>query len=159
MLTTPESLALLTSYEDAPRIFAGLQRVIIDEIHALAESKRGDQLMLALSRIQTLAPDMRRVGLSATVEDPTAIAATLSHHPDPCQIIHADPGPDPDIAMLVTEEMPPWAGGGAAYAIPAVLDEVKKHKTPLIFYKTRAQAEIFFYNLWLPNTDDLQNLR
>ena len=50
LLTTPESLALLTSYEDAPRMFAGLSRVIIDEIHALAESKRGDQLMLALGR-------------------------------------------------------------------------------------------------------------
>ncbi len=48
LLTTPESLALLISYEDAPRIFTGLQRVIVDEIHALAESKRGDQLMLAL---------------------------------------------------------------------------------------------------------------
>jgi len=48
LLTTPESLALLTSYEDAPRIFKGLQRVVVDEIHALAESKRGDQLMLRL---------------------------------------------------------------------------------------------------------------
>jgi ATP-dependent Lhr-like helicase len=38
LLTTPESLALLISYEDAPRIFAGLSRVIVDEIHALAEA-------------------------------------------------------------------------------------------------------------------------
>ena len=127
LLTTPESLALLTSYEDAPRIFKGLERIIIDEIHALSESKRGDQLMLALSRIQTLAPNLRRVGLSATVENPQAIADELARHPDPCAIIHADPGPDPDIAMLLTEEKPPWAGGGAKYAIPAVLEEVKKH--------------------------------
>ena len=49
LLTTPESLALLLSYPDAPRIFAGLQRVIVDEIHALAESKRGDQMMLCLA--------------------------------------------------------------------------------------------------------------
>jgi len=62
LLTTPESLTLLLSYEDAPRIFEGLQRVVVDEIHALADSKRGDQLMLGLSRLQTLAPDMRRVG-------------------------------------------------------------------------------------------------
>ncbi len=155
LLTTPESLALLISYEDAPRIFSGLQRVIIDEIHALAESKRGDQLMLALSRLQSLAPNMRRVGLSATVEDPTAIAQQLAHHPDPCQIITADPGPDPDITMLETDEKPPWSGGGAAYAIPAVLEQVKQHKTTLIFHNTRAQAEIFFHNLWLANTDDL----
>ena len=155
LLTTPESLALLTSYEDAPHIFKGLQRIIVDEIHALAESKRGDQLMLALSRLQTLAPDLRRVGLSATVEDPAAIAAALAKHPDPCAIINADPGPDPDISMLITGEQPPWTGGGAKYAIPAVLEQVKKHKTTLIFHNTRAQAEIFFHNLWLANTDDL----
>ncbi|WP_296423617.1 ligase-associated DNA damage response DEXH box helicase [Yoonia sp.] len=155
LLTTPESLALLTSYEDAPRIFKGLKRIIVDEIHALAESKRGDQLMLALSRLQTLAPDLRRVGLSATVEDPAAIARTLARHPDPCEIINADPGPAPDIAMLTTDARPPWTGGGAKYAIPAVLEQVRQHKTTLIFHNTRAQAEIFFHNLWLANTDDL----
>jgi ATP-dependent Lhr-like helicase len=155
LLTTPESLALLTSYEDAPRIFAGLSRVIVDEIHALAESKRGDQLMLALSRLQRLAPGLRRVGLSATVDDPPAIAAMLARHPDPCPILLADPGPAPDVAMLQTDAPPPWAGGGAAYAIPAVLAAVKQHKTTLIFHNTRAQAEIFFHNLWLANHDDL----
>ncbi|GGH31984.1 ATP-dependent helicase Lhr and Lhr-like helicase [Cribrihabitans marinus] len=155
LLTTPESLALLTSYEDAPRMFAGLQRVVVDEIHALAESKRGDQLMLALARLQSLCPGLRRVGLSATVEDPAAIAQLLAHHPDPCEILMADPGPDPNIAMLETAEAPPWSGGGAAYAIPAVLEQVRQHKTTLIFHNTRAQAEIFFHNLWLANDEGL----
>ena len=155
LLTTPESLALLISYPDAPRMFAGLQRVIVDEIHALADSKRGDQLFLALARLQTLCPGLRRVGLSATVEDPQAIARLLAKHPDPCEILLADPGPDPDIAMLETEERPPWSGGGAAYAIPAVLEQVRRHKTTLIFHNTRAQAEIFFHNLWLANEDGL----
>ncbi|MCA0964489.1 ligase-associated DNA damage response DEXH box helicase [Salipiger bermudensis] len=155
LLTTPESLALLTSYEDAPRMFAGLQRVVVDEIHALAESKRGDQLMLALARLQEMCPGLRRVGLSATVEDPEAIARLLARHPDPCAILQADPGPEPDISMLVTDEAPPWSGGGAAYAIPAVLEQVKQHKTTLIFHNTRAQAEIFFHNLWLANEDAL----
>ncbi|MFX0544883.1 ligase-associated DNA damage response DEXH box helicase [Roseovarius sp. S1116L3] len=155
LLTTPESLALLTSYEDAPRIFKGLQRVVVDEIHALAESKRGDQLMLALSRLQALCPNLRRVGLSATVEDPGAIARFLARHPDPCEIIMADPGPEPDIEMLEVAEAPPWSGGGAAYAIPAVLEQVKAHNTTLIFHNTRAQAEIFFRNLWLANDGNL----
>ena len=155
LLTTPESLALLVSYPDAPRMFAGLRRVVIDEIHALAESKRGDQMMLALARLQQLCPDLKRVGLSATVEDPAAIAHLMASHPDPCEILLADPGPAPDISMLVTDEAPPWAGGGAAYAIPAVLNEVRQHNTTLIFHNTRAQAEIFFHNLWLANEDSL----
>ncbi len=155
LLTTPESLALLTSYEDAPRMFEDVQRIIVDEIHALAESKRGDQLMLALARLQTLCPNLRRVGLSATVEDPEGIARFLARHPDPCQIIQADPGPDPDISMLQTQEMPPWSGGGAAYAISAVMEQIRRHKTTLIFHNTRAQAEIFFHNLWLANDDAL----
>ena len=155
LLTTPESLALLLSYEDAPRVFTGLKRVIVDEVHALAESKRGDQLMLCLARLQTLAPGLRREGLSATVEDPDAIARFLARHPDPCTVIEADPGPDPDIAMLQTDAPPPWAGGGGRYAIPAVLAEVRRHRTTLIFHNTRAQAELFFRDLWLANDEGL----
>ena len=155
LLTTPESLALLLSYPDAPRMFAGVSRVIVDEIHALAESKRGDQLMLCLARLSTLAPGLRRVGLSATVDDPAAIAHFLARHPDPCRILTADPGPDPDIAMLACDDPPPWAGGGGRYAIPAILREVKRHRITLIFHNTRAQAEIFFRDLWLANEDAL----
>lgn len=152
LLTTPESLALLLSYEDAPRIFDGLQRVIVDEVHALADSKRGDQLMLCLARLYSLAPGLRRVGLSATVEDPPALAAYLGKGTG---ILLADPGPDPDISMLETGAPPPWAGGGARHAIPAILEQVRQHKTTLIFHNTRAQAEIFFHHLWLQNEEDL----
>ncbi|HEX9856859.1 MAG TPA: helicase-related protein, partial [Paracoccaceae bacterium] len=116
------------------------------------ESKRGDQLMLGLARLQTLSPKLRRVGLSATVEDPPALARFLA---PACDILQADPGPDPDIAMLETGTPPPWAGGGGRYAIPAILAQVKAHRTTLIFHNTRAQAEIFFHDLWLQNTEDL----
>ena len=155
LLTTPESLALMLSQPDAPRLFSGLSRVVIDEIHALRESRRGDQLMLALARLQALRPGLRRVGLSATVEDPDAVARFMAPHPRPCAVLAADPGPPPDIAMLDTPDAPPWAGGGAAHAIPAVLEQVRAHRTTLIFHNTRAQAEIFFRNLWLANDDNL----
>ena len=155
LLTTPESLALLISYEDAPRIFSGLRRVIVDEIHSLAESKRGDQLMLALSRIQALAPDVQRIGLSATVEDPQAIAEFLAFDSQDCPIHFADVGPTPDIKMLAPLENLPWAGAGGRYAIPQVLEQVRKHKITLIFHNTRAQAEIFFHELWLQNEEAL----
>jgi ATP-dependent Lhr-like helicase len=152
LLTTPESLALLLAQEDAPRLFAGLARVVVDEIHALAESKRGDQLTLLLARLARLAPGLRRVGLSATVEDPPALARFLGPG---TAIVHADPGPEPDIAMLEAGVDPPWAGGGGRHAIPAVLAEVKRHRTTLIFHNTRAQAELFFRDLWLANDDGL----
>ncbi|MES2542265.1 MAG: ligase-associated DNA damage response DEXH box helicase [Pseudomonadota bacterium] len=152
LLTTPESLALLLSYEDAPRIFQGIQRVIIDEIHALAESKRGDQLVLQIARLQSLNPGLRRIGLSATVENPPTLARFLAPQ---TTILEADPGPDPDISMLETDAPPPWSGGGGRYAIPAILNEITRHKTTLIFHNTRAQAELFFHDLWLANTEDL----
>ena len=155
LLTTPESLALLISYEDAPRIFANLQRVIVDEIHALSESKRGDQLMLALSRVQALAPKLRRIGLSATVDDPDAIARFMALDHQTCPIHFADAGAAPDIRMLHPLEHLPWAGAGGRYAIAQVLQEVRKHKITLIFHNTRAQAEIFFHALWLQNDDAL----
>ncbi|MEM9716113.1 MAG: ligase-associated DNA damage response DEXH box helicase [Pseudomonadota bacterium] len=155
LLTTPESLALLLSYEDAPRIFKGLQRVVVDEIHALAESKRGDQLMLCLASLQAMIPNLKRIGLSATVEDPPSLAQFLAPHPAPSDILFADPGPNPDISMMITKAEPPWAGAGAVYAVPEVLEEVRKAKTTLIFINTRAQAEIFFYALWNENEGDL----
>ncbi len=152
LLTTPESLALLLSYEDSTKIFANLQRVIVDELHSLAESKRGDQLTLLLARLQTLRPNLRRIGLSATVEDPPALARFLSPH---TQILQADRGPDPDISMLSTPQPPPWSGSGGRYAIPEILNQIKTHRTTLVFHNTRAQAELFFHHLWLANDDGL----
>lgn len=155
LLTTPESLALMLSYENAPQIFSSLQRVVIDEIHALAESKRGDQLMLGLSRLQALAPNMRRVGLSATVEDPPAIGRFLACNPNPCEIIIAKVKTEPDIQILHTDTPPPWAGAGASYSAPEVLKLVKSAKTTLIFINTRAQAELYFQAIWDANDDKL----
>ena len=152
LLTTPESLALLLSYEDAGKVFGNLQRVIVDELHALAESKRGDQLTLLLARLQSLSPGLRRVGLSATVEDPPALARFLAPG---TEVLLADPGPDPDISMLETPQAPPWSGGGGRHAIPEILKQIKAHRTTLIFHNTRAQAELFFHDLWLANDEGL----
>jgi ATP-dependent Lhr-like helicase len=152
LLTTPESLALMISYPEAPAIFAGLGRVVLDEIHALAESKRGDQLALCLARLQTLAPCLRRVGLSATVDDPPALARFLGGG---ARVLEADPGPEPDIAILETPEPPPWAGQGGRYAARAVMDLIRAHATTLVFINTRAQAELFFQALWAENAEAL----
>ncbi|MEO1550070.1 MAG: ligase-associated DNA damage response DEXH box helicase [Pseudomonadota bacterium] len=153
LLTTPESLSLLLSYEDAPRIFAGLERVVVDEIHALAEGKRGDQLMLCLARLQGLVPNLRRVGLSATVEDPPKLAQFLA--PTGCNILAADPGPEPQITLMEPLLPPPWAGQGGRYAVADVMEEIRRAETTLVFINTRAQAELFFQALWVENSEGL----
>src|SRR5258705_11913342 len=74
LLTTPEQLALLLSSDDAPFLFSSLQRIVLDELHALVTSKRGDLLSLGLARLWRLAPGMRAVGLSATGAEPGSLA-------------------------------------------------------------------------------------
>src|SRR6202023_541477 len=73
-LTTPEQLALLLASADAPYLFGSLKRVILDELHALVISKRGDLLSLGLARLFRLAPDLTSIGLSATVAEPEELA-------------------------------------------------------------------------------------
>ncbi|MBS0386430.1 MAG: DEAD/DEAH box helicase [Proteobacteria bacterium] len=77
LLTTPEQLCLLIASEHARVFFEDLQAVIVDEAHALAPTKRGDLLTLALARIARWAPKHRRIGLSATVADPESLAKWL----------------------------------------------------------------------------------
>ena len=155
LLTTPESLALLVSFPESKTLFANLERIVIDEIHALVESKRGHQLVLAISRLQSLCTNLRKIGLSATVENPGEIAQFISKKKDSCPIIFVKSEVEPDISMLQTKASPPWSGAGATYAIPDVLEKISSHKTTLIFHNTRAQAEIFFHNLWLNNKKNL----
>ncbi|MCL4065831.1 ligase-associated DNA damage response DEXH box helicase [Pseudomonas sp. GX19020] len=151
LLTTPESLALMLSWPEAGKMFAGLKRVVLDELHALAESKRGDQLMLCLARLRRLATGVTTTGLSATVEDPAALARFMGAK----ALLEAGPGPAPDIALLPTRKPPPWAGGGGRYAVPDVLDAVAAAQTTIIFLNTRAQAELFFQALWQANDQGL----
>jgi ATP-dependent Lhr-like helicase len=77
MLTTPEQLALLLASDDAPYLFASLKRIVLDELHALVTSKRGDLLSLGLSRLWMIAPQVRAIGLSATVAEPESLARFL----------------------------------------------------------------------------------
>ena len=77
LLTTPEQIALLLASPDAATLFAGLRRIVLDELHALVTSKRGDLLALDLARLRRLAPGVQTVGLSATVREPDELRAYL----------------------------------------------------------------------------------
>jgi ATP-dependent Lhr-like helicase len=74
LLTTPEQVALLLSTADAPYLFATLKRIVLDELHALVTSKRGDLLSLGLARLHRIAPSLTTIGLSATVAAPDELA-------------------------------------------------------------------------------------
>lgn len=153
LLTTPESLALLLAQDTAPGLFASLAAVVVDEAHALAGTKRGDQLTLCLARLRSLAPDHRRIGLSATTENPGALADWLE--PGVCRPVFAPPGPEPKIRILEEAGDPPWSGMGGRYAAAAVMAEIRQAETALVFINTRAQAELFFQALWAENDGGL----
>ncbi len=153
LLTTPESLSLLLSYPDSAELFATLRTIVIDEVHAFAPSKRGDLLALCMARLQRLAPDMRRVALSATVADPTLYRGWLSGDGDLDKVVlvEGDPGADPDIDILLPQGRVPWAGHSGRYAAEQVMQQIAAHKTSIIFCNTRSLAELIFQDLWAVN--------
>ena len=103
LLTTPEQLALLLASADAPYLFGSLKRVILDELHALVTSKRGDLLSLGLARLFRLAPELTSIGLSATVAEPDDLCRFMVPQrggPALADLIVAEAGAAPDVAML-----------------------------------------------------------
>jgi ATP-dependent Lhr-like helicase len=153
LLTTPESLSLLLSYPDSFTMFAGLKTIVIDEIHAFARDKRGDLLALSLARLQQIAPDLRRVGLSATVADPEAYKGWLAPDADveAVDLVIGEAGAEPQLDILIPEGRVPWSGHSGRYAAKQVMAEIEKHKTTLVFCNTRGLAELIFQDLWKVN--------
>jgi ATP-dependent Lhr-like helicase len=159
LLTTPEQLALLLATADAPYLFATLRRVVLDELHSLVTSKRGDLLSLGLARLFALAPALTTVGLSATMAEPDDLARFLVPQPAGgearADIVVAAAGAQPRVTMLDTQEHLPWAGHSARHALGEIYERIKRHKTMLVFVNTRSQAEYIFQALWRMNDDNL----
>jgi len=155
LLTTPEQLALFCAWEGARDYFADLRTVIVDEIHAIHGSKRGDLLNLGLARLQSFAPALRRVGLSATVQDPDMLRRWLAPRPEPAHLVLGDPGAPPVVEVLFSKGDVPWSGWTAQHAMAEVYEVIKANRTTLIFVNTRFQAEMAFQKLWELNDDSL----
>src|SRR4051812_7441301 len=159
LLTTPEQLALLLSSDDAPFLFSSLKRIVLDELHALVTSKRGDLLSLGLARLWRLAPGLRAIGLSATVAEPESLARFLVPQRDgkevSADIVVAGGAAAPVVEMLDTKERLPWAGHTARHALGEMYELIKRNKTTLIFVNTRSQAEMLFQDFWRMNDDGL----
>jgi ATP-dependent Lhr-like helicase len=159
LLTTPEQLALLLASADAPYLFGSLRRVVLDELHALVTSKRGDLLSLGLARLWRLAPGLAMTGLSATVAEPEDLSRFLMPQPEGgmsrADLVIADDGAEPNVTMLSPGEDLPWAGHSARHAFPQIYELIKQHKMTLVFVNTRSQAEMIFHALWHINEDNL----
>ncbi len=151
LLTTPESLAVLLSLPDAAELFAGLRAVVIDEVHALAGTKRGDQLALGLARLAALAPASRRIGLSATVAHPGAIRAYVGAD----ELVEEKGGAAPGLSVMLPQGRLSWSGHMGLDSAPGVLERIRAAAMTIVFVNTRAQAELMFDALWKLNADTM----
>ncbi len=148
LITTPESLAIVLSSIKFKEFLKETEFIIIDEIHALAESKRGVHLSLSLERLQKMAPYLARVGLSATVSPLEEIANFLVGMRD-CQIVDVSfikqmdlkvLSPLPDLINTTAKNM-----SNAMYDLMDTL--IQEHKTTVIFTNTRSATERVVHHL------------
>jgi len=161
LVTTPESLYLLLT-SAAREILRGVEHVIVDEVHAIAATKRGAHLALSLERLSHLADaDPQRIGLSATQRPLSAIAAYLGGVGREVEIVDAGARKELDLEVIVpvedmarmgealeVDESPggPAAGPEARHSIwpaihPRLLELIRAHRSTLIFVNSRRLAE------------------
>ena len=150
LVTTPESLYLLLTSDSGRGMLQGVRTVIVDEIHAVAGSKRGSHLSLSLARLDALcqAPRPRRIGLSAT-QNPIRLIANFLTGGKSCKIVDTGHQKERDLALeLPSSPLSPVMANEVWEEIydrlQALIDE---HRTTLIFVNTRRLAERLAKNL------------
>jgi ATP-dependent helicase Lhr and Lhr-like helicase len=151
LVTTPESLYILLTAARSREVLRSVETVIVDEIHAMADDKRGSHLAVSLERLEQLAGrPLARIGLSATQKPIELVAQFLTGSGRPGPVV-VDVGhrremdiaievPHSEIGAVATNEM--W---GEVYDRIAALG--REHKSTLIFVNTRKLAERVAYNL------------
>ena len=148
LVTTPETLSIMLSMEDAHETFADLQTVIVDEWHELLSTKRGVQTELALSRLRALTPGLVTWGLSATLAnlDDALTALVGPAAAGEAQLVQARVPRRLEIETLIPAPMErfPWAGHMGMRLLPQVIGRIEAAATSLVFTNTRSQAERWF---------------
>jgi ATP-dependent Lhr-like helicase len=145
LVTTPESLALQLSYEEAGSRFATLGSIVVDEWHELLGSKRGVLFELALARLRLIAPGARIWGLSATIGNLEEAMLALLGPGRPGHLI-AVRGSRP---TAIETALPPyiecfaWAGHLGLSQLPRVVEAAGAARSVLVFTNTRSQAELW----------------
>ncbi|HEY7096824.1 MAG TPA: DEAD/DEAH box helicase [Terriglobales bacterium] len=151
LVTTPESLYILLTAEKSRAILREVETVIVDEIHAVADDKRGAHLTLSLERLEALTgKPPTRIGLSATQKPLEVVAHFLTgnNRPDPVVVNighkrHLDLAvevPGTQLEAVATNEM--W---GEIYA--RLVELVQQHRSTLIFVNTRRMSERLSHQL------------
>jgi ATP-dependent Lhr-like helicase len=152
LITTPESLYLILT-SAAREMLASAETVIVDEIHAVASSKRGTHLALSLERLEHLAGrPVKRVGLSATQRPLEEIARFLGGRDREVEIVDAGGPKELDLQVIVPVEDMRELGGSAEIdgeprqsiwpaLYPRLLELVQAHRSTLVFVNNRRSAE------------------
>lgn len=144
LVTTPESLYVLLGSDSGRRMLRGAHTVIVDEIHAMAASKRGSHLALSLERLQALCDKpLRRIGLSATQKPIEQVSRLLVGVDRPCSIVDIGHARPRDLGI----EVPPVPLGAVMandvweLVYERLAELARQHRTTLIFVNTRRLAE------------------
>jgi ATP-dependent Lhr-like helicase len=151
LVTTPESLALLLSQESWLPALGARRFLIVDEIHALAENKRGTHLMLSAERLEALAPErpLIRIGLSATIAPLEVVGRFLTGMRDECEIVTATTPKKAVVEVFSPLRKNPYPPAG--YTATRILKELAglltSFRTTLIFTNTRSGAESIGHRL------------
>ncbi|CQH57924.1 ATP-dependent DNA helicase [Halobacterium hubeiense] len=151
--TTPETLAILLNSPKFREKLRSVEYVVVDEIHSLADSKRGTHLSVSLERLQRLAGDFTRIGCSATVEPLSDIASYLVGFQDgearDCEIVDARFARDYDLQLSCpTPDLVNASTGAVNDAFYAELSElIEANDSTLVFTNTRSGAERVLENL------------
>ena len=155
LITTPESFALLMSYQSCENYFSAIKYIIIDELHHIMHTKRGDLLLLNLARLSTFCPDASKIALSATINNKKHALDYFSNSKNSI-CISPDIKKKISISILNTKSSIPWSGHMPGYAIKEIYTTIKLYKSSIIFVNTRAQSEYVFQSLWRTNKDNLK---
>jgi ATP-dependent helicase Lhr and Lhr-like helicase len=153
LVTTPESLYLLLTSESGRAMLASSRSVIIDEIHAVAGTKRGSHLALSLERLASLAGRrLQRIGLSATQKPIEEVAQFLTGVTDPadaCVIVDSGHNRVRDLALVLPDS--PLEAVMSNEVWQTLYDKIAsliaEHHTTLIFANTRRMVERVTRNL------------
>ena len=158
LITTPESLCLMLTREDALDIFAALRAVVVDEWHELTGTKRGVQVELALARLRSYRPSLRTWGLSATIgnlDDAMDGLLGTSTPRAPSRIVRGAEGKRVVIDALIPPvvERFPWAGHLGTQMVPQVVAAIEEGETAIVFTNTRSQTEIWYQSILAARPD------